>query len=109
GLNSPLAMANKTGGKIIVGISSSGKIIGIEIGKDTVEKLTNKITQNTDPTVYPKISIATMDSKNVIVIEVSESQDHLVLAFGRPYKRVGKSTIKMSKEEYERAILENRI
>lgn len=100
------AMANKTGGKIIVGISSSGKIIGIEIGKDTVEKLTNKITQNTDPPVYPKISIETMDSKNVIIIEVSESQDHLVLAFGRPYKRVGKSTIKMSKEEYERSILE---
>ncbi|MCK4250076.1 putative DNA binding domain-containing protein [candidate division WOR-3 bacterium] len=100
------AMANKTGGKIIVGISSSGKIIGIEIGKDTVEKLTNKITQNTDPPVYPKISIETMGSKNVIIIEVSESQDHLVLAFGRPYKRVGKSTIKMSKEEYERSILE---
>ncbi|MBA7516059.1 hypothetical protein ES705_08104 [subsurface metagenome] len=100
------AMANKTGGKIIVGISSSGKIIGIEIGKDTVEKLTNKITQNTDPPVYPKISIETMDSKNVIIIEVSESQDHLVLAFGRPYKRVGKSTIKMSKEKYERSILE---
>lgn len=100
------AMANKTGGKIVAGISSSGKVIGIAIGKDTVEKLTNKITQNTDPSVYPKITIETVDSKYLIVIEVPESQDHLVLAFGRPYKRVGKSTVKMSKEEYERAILE---
>ena len=30
----------------------------------------------------------------------------LVLAFGRPYKRVGKSTLRMSKDEYERLILE---
>ncbi|MFH0948508.1 MAG: ATP-binding protein [Elusimicrobiota bacterium] len=30
----------------------------------------------------------------------------MVLAFGRPYKRVGKSTVKMSKDEYERLILE---
>jgi len=32
--------------------------------------------------------------------------DKLVLAFGRPYKRVGKSTVRMSKDEYERLILE---
>jgi len=30
----------------------------------------------------------------------------LVLAFGRPYKRVGKSTVRMSKDEYERLVLE---
>ncbi len=35
-----------------------------------------------------------------------ESHDHLVLAFGRPYKRVGKSSPKMSKDEYERLIFE---
>ena len=29
-----------------------------------------------------------------------------MLAFGRPYKRVGKSTVRMSKDEYERLILE---
>ena len=38
--------------------------------------------------------------------KVKESSDHLVLAFGRPYKRVGKSTLQMSKDEYERSILE---
>ena len=37
---------------------------------------------------------------------MKESSDHLVLAFGRPYKRVGKSTLRMSKDEYERLILD---
>jgi ATP-dependent DNA helicase RecG len=100
------AMANASGGKIIIGVSNSGRVIGVDIGKDTIEKLTNKITQNTDPSIYPKITVDQKDSRNIIVIEVPESQDHLVLAFGRPYKRVGKSTVKMSKTEYERAILE---
>jgi len=100
------AMANASGGKIIIGVSNSGRIIGVNIGKDTIEKLTNKITQNTDPQILPKITVEQKDGKNIIMIEVPESQDHLVLAFGRPYKRVGKSTVKMSKTEYERAILE---
>jgi len=100
------AMANASGGKIIIGVSNSGRVIGVDIGKDTIEKLTNKITQNTDPSIFPKIIVDQKDGRNIIVIEVPESQDHLVLAFGRPYKRVGKSTVKMSKTEYERAILE---
>jgi len=47
-----------------------------------------------------------IDDKKVIVIEIKESLDKLVLAFGRPFKRVGKSTVKMSKDEYEGLILE---
>ncbi|MCK4326541.1 putative DNA binding domain-containing protein, partial [bacterium] len=100
------AFANTLGGRIIIGVSKSGKLLGVEIGKDTVERLTNKISQNTDPKVHPRITTEKINSKSIIVIEVKESSDHLVLAFGRPYKRVGKSTVRMSKDEYERLILE---
>ena len=100
------AFANTRGGKVIIGLSKSGKLLGIEIGKDTVESLTNKIFQNTDPKVHPRITVQKLDNKSLIVVEAKESSDHLVLAFGRPYKRVGKSTVRMSKDEYERSILE---
>ncbi len=100
------AFANTEGGRIYIGISPSGKITGINIGKDTIEDITNKIINNTDPKIYPKISIQKINGKDVIVIEVKESSDKLVLAFGRPYKRVGNSTLRMSKEEYEKRILE---
>ncbi|MCK4329133.1 putative DNA binding domain-containing protein [candidate division WOR-3 bacterium] len=100
------AFSNTNGGRIIVGVSKSGKIVGMEIGKSTIEDLTNKIVVNTDPKVYPKIAAEKIGEKNVIVIEVNESTDKLVLAFGRPFKRVGKSTIRMSKDEYERIIIE---
>jgi len=100
------AFSNTSGGRIIVGVSKSGNIVGMEIGKNTIEDLTNKIVINTDPKIYPKIAAEKIGEKNVIVIEVNESTDKLVLAFGRPFKRVGKSTIRMSKDEYETSILE---
>lgn len=98
--------SNTAGGKIVVGISRSGKVSGVKIGKDTIERLTNKIIGNTDPKVYPRIRVETVQKKKIIVIEVKESADKLVLAFGRPFRRVGKSTLKMTKNEYERTILE---
>ena len=100
------AFSNTEGGKIIIGVSKSGKLLGVEVGKDTIERLTNKISQNTDPKVHPRITTRKINSKSIIIIDVQESSDHLVLAFGRPYKRVGKSTVRMSKDEYERVILE---
>lgn len=62
------------------------------------------ISQDESETVEFKKSPS--EGKEIIIIKVKESSDHLVLAFGRPYKRVGKSTLKMSKDEYERLILE---
>ena len=66
----------------------------------------DKIGQHTDPKLHPKITIKKIDGKEIIVVEVKESHDHLVLAFGRPYKRVGRSSPRMSKDEYEQLILE---
>jgi ATP-dependent DNA helicase RecG len=100
------AFSNTEGGKIIIGVSKSGKVLGLDVGKDTVERLTNQISQNTDPKIHPRITIEKIKGKSIIIIEVKESSDHLVLAFGSPYKRVGKSTVRMSKDEYERLILE---
>ena len=105
-IESAAAFANTEGGRIFIGISPDGKIPGVQIGKGTIEKLVNQIAQNIDPKVHPRVTIKKIDGKEVLVVEVKESHDHLVLAFGRPYKRVGRSTVKMSKDEYERLILE---
>jgi ATP-dependent DNA helicase RecG len=100
------AFSNTRGGEILVGINNSGEVNGIEIGKNTIEDLTNKIKENTDPEIYPRIATRTINNKTIIVVRVRESNNHLVLAFGRPFKRIGKSTVRMSKDEYERLVLE---
>ena len=100
------AFANTEGGKIVICISGTGKIVGTNIGKDAIENLTNQISQHTDPKIHPKIIVKNIDNKDIIIIDVKSSADKLTLAFGRPYIRIGKSTMKMAKDEYEARILE---
>ena len=100
------AFSNTKGGTIIIGVDGTGKTLGISIGKDTIEQMTNKIISNTEPKIYPDISIRKFEGKNLIVIKVDKYPYDIVLAFGRPYKRVGKSTLKVSKDEHEKLILE---
>jgi ATP-dependent DNA helicase RecG len=100
------AFANTEGGRVYIGVSPEGKVFGVQIGKGTIERLVNQIAQSTDPKLHPRIFIKKTGSKDVLVVEVKESDDRLVLAFGRPYKRVGRSTVKMTKDEYERSILD---
>jgi ATP-dependent DNA helicase RecG len=99
------AFSNTKGGTIIIGVDGTGKTLGISIGKDTIEQITNKIISNTEPKIYPDISIRKFEEKNLIVIRVDKYPYDIVLAFGRPYKRVGKSTLKVSKDEYGRGVL----
>ena len=100
------AFSNTEGGKVFIGISPEGNVVGVQIGKGTVEGLANQIGQHTDPKVMPRITVKKIEGRDVIVIDVKESPDRLVLAHGRPHKRVGRSSPKMSKDEYERMILE---
>jgi len=101
-------MANAKGGRIVIGVSKSGKVTGIEIGKDTVERLSNKIVNNTEPKVYPTISVENADERSVIAIEVKASAEKPVLAFGRAFKRVGNTTRRISRDEYEKMIIEKK-
>lgn len=91
---------------MFVGVSKVGEIIGIQIGKGTVEALVNRMAQHTDPGIQPKITVKRIEGKQVIIVEVKPSKDKLVLADGRPYKRVGPSTRQMGKDEYEGLILD---
>ncbi len=94
------------GGIVIFGISNSRKILGVEIGKGTIEDLANNIKQKTDPKIYPNIKILEIENKNVILVEIGKISDEPVLCFGKAYKRVGKSTHQLSRDEYKRVILE---
>jgi ATP-dependent DNA helicase RecG len=100
------AFANTNTGKILIGVANNGEIIGVEIGKDTIERLANKITTSIDPKIYPRIEIVSGGNKNIIVIEVKEGMHKPYLAFGKGFKRIGKSTVHLSRDEFEKIILE---
>ncbi|RLF68821.1 MAG: hypothetical protein DRN40_07170 [Thermoplasmata archaeon] len=100
------AFSNTKGGIIVVGVDDNKNLVGVDIGKGTIEDITNKILNNTEPKIYPEIKIAEGDGKRLIIIKVEEYPFDVVLAFGRPFKRVGRNTVRISKDEYKRRILE---
>jgi len=93
------AFSNTNGGILAIGVRDTGEVIGVDIGKRTLESLANTIKQNTDPKVYPSIHVEETDDKPVVVIEVEEGKQKPVLAFGRAFMRVGKTNQKLGYEE----------
>lgn len=102
------SFANSRGGIILIGVSDTGKIHGVDIGKQTIERSTNIIVDNLDPKIYPEIKLFKIDKKSIILIRVEESTDKPHLAYGKGFIRVGKNTKLMSRSEYERLLLKRR-
>lgn len=99
-------LANTDGGILLVGVSDSGRMVGADIGKNTMESFTNKINQGFDPRLYPKIAKLRVDNKDLLLVEIKETTNKPYQVFGKAFKRVGKSTLQMSRDEFERMILE---
>jgi len=102
------SFANRRGGTIIIGASSEGRIKNVDIGKQTIEQLTNLIVDRTDPKIYPEVLVHKIDDKNIITINVKESSNKPHLAYGRAFIRIGKNTKPMSRDEYERLLLKRK-
>jgi ATP-dependent DNA helicase RecG len=100
------AFANTKGGVILVGVNKDGKACGVSVGEGTIEDLTNKIITNIEPKVYPEIAVNYIKEKKIISIKVEMYPSDVVLAFGKPFKRVGKNTVRMSNDEFKKKILE---
>lgn len=102
------AFSNKKGGKILIGVEPSGKIIGVTIGKNTIENLAGDIKQATDPKVFPDISVQKINSREIIEITIPEYPIKPVFVKDKVFIRVGKSNQKASAEKIRWFINEQR-
>jgi len=101
------ANTNSDGGCVLIGVGDKGKVKGVIIGKETIKQIADKISAHTDPVLYPKIEVVKeSQDKGIIVITIDGSPNKPHLAFGRAYKRVSSTTTQMTRDEYERLLLE---
>ena len=101
------AFSNSDGGVVLVGISNSGRVSGVDIGKNTLEELANHIKRNTDPQIFPSVKIREVDGKNIVMVEVEESQEKPVFFKNHAYKRVGKTNQMISSSELRKLAKES--
>jgi len=66
------AFSNTVGGTILIGVSDQGEIMGVDIGRRTLEDLAGYVKRNSDPPVYPSIGTITVKNCILLFIEVKE-------------------------------------
>ncbi len=93
------AFATAQGGRIYIGVRDNGQIVGVQIGKGTLEGLANDIAQNTVPKLVPAIATIQESGQTVIVVEVRENPAKPVSAYGRAYRRSGRTNQVLSASE----------
>ncbi len=104
-IESVAAFATATGGTIHIGIDpKTHEKKGIQIGQTTLEQFANNIKTNTNPPQFPSVQVEHLDGRDmaIVSIHVEESPIKPVWAFGRPYKRVGRTNQRLSPEETKR-------
>jgi len=92
------AFATAQGGRIYVGVANDGRVLGVQIGKGTMEDLANKIAQNTNPKVVPSISTIGQGT-TILTLDVPENPIKPVYAFDKPLRRSGRTNQVLSPTE----------
>lgn len=93
------AFANTKGGVILIGFSDKGKVIGVQIGKETLKDWANQISQSTEPRIIPEIEQSEIGGKSVVVVQIKEFPIKPVSVRGRCFRRVGSSNRIMTPQE----------
>ncbi len=86
-----VAFANTTGGKVLVGISDSGIITGVSINSESVPNWLNEIKMKTSPSFVPDADTYDVESKQIIVFTIQEYPIKPVSTRGKYFKRVANS------------------
>jgi ATP-dependent DNA helicase RecG len=93
------AFANTKGGYVFVGVADSGKIVGVQLGNETIPQWLNQIKTNTFPTLIPDVATAAIDHKDVVIFMVDEFPIKPVSCRGKYLKRVRNANHQISIHE----------
>lgn len=99
------AMATSGGGTVVIGVRDDGEVLGASIGGGEHERLIQQILAATDPRLYVQLDEPVVNGKRLLRIQVPPG-DGPHLAFGRAFQRVGRATVQLSRDEYERKLLD---
>ncbi len=103
-VESVAAFASAKGGTVRVGVAPDGTPVGVQLGKNSVEKLANDIKTNTDPTQFVSIAVRGEEESAVLEIVVDESPIKPVSAFNVPFQRVGRTNQKLNHTQVQKLV-----
>lgn len=100
------AMLNHRGGRVLFGVDSDGAICGQQVDDRTIEEVVQEI-QSIDPPAFPGVDRVDLgNGRAVLVVAVATGQNRPYSYRGQPFRRVGNTSLAMSRDEYNRVLLE---
>ncbi len=100
-------MLNGSGGRVLIGVTPQGRIVGQQISDDTLRKVAEMLRCFEPPATIAQTRIDLGDDKEVLVLEAQPDFSQRPYVFdGRPYQRVGSTTSVMPQETYHRLLVE---
>lgn len=98
-LETLVAFSNTKGGGVIIGISDSGAIKGVDAQVETVQQWINEVKGKTQPSIVPDYVCYSINNKTVVILSVMEFPVKPVALKGRYFKRIGNSNHLMGVDE----------
>lgn len=100
------AMLNHRGGRVLFGVEADGTVIGQQVGDRTIEELAQEIKE-LDPPAFPTIDRVDLgNGREVIVMSVTQGPVRPYAYKGQAFRCVGNTSAAMSRDEYNRMLLE---
>jgi len=100
------AMLNNRGGRVLFGVEPVGRVAGQNVSERTIEEIAQEI-QELDPPAFPTIDrVDVGDGREVIAVAVTQGPVRPYSYRGQAYRRVGNTSPEMSRDEYNRMLLE---
>lgn len=105
-MHSLCGMLNHRGGRVIFGVTPDRQVLGQQVSDRTVEEVAQEI-QQIEPPVFPSIErVDVSEGRAVVVVTVAQGQGRPYAYRGQAYRRVGNTSLALSREEYNRMLLE---
>ena len=100
------AMLNHRGGRVIFGVEPDGRLIGQTVSDRTVEEVAQELGE-IEPPVFPSIErVDFAEGRQLLVVTAQAGSGQPYAYHGHAYRRVGNTSRQLSREEYNRILLE---
>lgn len=100
------AMLNHRGGRVLFGVEADGRVLGQQVSDRTIEEIAQE-TRELDPPAFPTIDrVDVGGGREVLVLTVTQGAVRPYSYKGQAYRRVGNTSLPMSRDEYNRILLE---
>lgn len=100
------AMLNHRGGRVLFGVEPDGRVSGQQVSDHTVEEVAQELRE-IEPPVFPAIErVGVGGGREVLVVAVGPGNSQPYTHRGQAYRRVGTTNQALSRDEYNRVLIE---